>query len=87
MRFAILLVFVALAVTAIMAKDLRAETTEASTAAPTTPVSEASGSTVSGATEASTASQATGTTEDNGASSITSSFMLLLSVAICLIKF
>ena len=87
MRFAILLVFVALAVTAIMAKDLRADTPETSTAAPTTPVSEASGSTVSGATGGSTASEAPATTSDNGASSITSRSMLLFSLAMCLFKF
>ena len=84
MRFAILLVFVALAVTAIMAKDLRAETPEVSTAASTTPVSEASGSTVTGG---STASEAPVTTSDNGASSITSRSMLLFSVAMCLFQF
>ena len=88
MRFAILLVFVALTVTAIMAKDLRADT---STAAPvTTPVTEGTGSTSeategTGTTAAST--QAPATTEGNGASTISSTSVLLLSVAMCLFKF
>ena len=90
MRFAVLLVFVALTVTAIMAKDLRADT---STAAPvTTPVTEGTGSTVtvSGGTEgtgSTASSQAPATTEGNGASTISSTSVLLLSVAMCLFKF
>ena len=90
MRFSILLVFVALTVMAIMAKDLRADT---STAAPvTTPVTEGTGSTVtvSGGTEgtgSTASSQAPATTEGNGASTISSTSVLLLSVAMCLFKF
>merc|ERR1712029_714683 len=86
MRFAVLLVFVALAVTAILAKDLRADE---STAAPvTTPVTEGTGST-SEATEGTSAAstQAPATTEGNGASTISSTSVLLLSVAMCLFKF
>ena len=87
MRFTTLLVFIAVAVMAVMAKDLRADTTTGAPA--TTKVTEApnTGSTVTGGSDATTGSTQAPATTTDGASTIASGSALLISVVMCFLKF